>query len=68
MVKDAKSSVYKGKFDQFNTKNNESVLDMFNRLNDIWIWRIPQVLLRGMQVIWMKLDYLYLVIWRDKLS
>jgi hypothetical protein len=35
MVKDAKSSVYKGKFDQFNTKNNESVLDMFNRLNDI---------------------------------
>jgi hypothetical protein len=68
MVKDAKSDVYKGKFDQFNTKNNESVLDMFNRLNDIWIWRIPQVLLRGMQVIWMKLDYLYLVIWRDKLS
>jgi hypothetical protein len=68
MVKDAKSSVYKGKFDQFNTKNNESVLDMFNRLNDIWIWRIPQVSLRGMRVIWMKLDYLYLVIWRDKLS
>ncbi|WVZ84651.1 hypothetical protein U9M48_031658 [Paspalum notatum var. saurae] len=35
MVKSAKLYVYKGKFDQFVMKKDESVSDMFNRLNDV---------------------------------
>ena len=35
MVKSAKLYVFKGKFDQFAMKKDESVSDMFNRLNEI---------------------------------
>jgi hypothetical protein len=34
-VKSAKLYVYKGKFEQFIMKDDESISDMFNRLNEI---------------------------------